>query len=242
MWKGTLTIGPTSIAVKLVDAAAQPTDTTVSFNQAHRCTRATLNRMTSKRWCPACDKEVAQEKIVRVFEHTPTEHLEISDADIKACEPAESHALELIALLDHPPAPAFVDSLAYLVPDGESAAPLFDSMRLGLGKRIAIGELVLRKRQRTIALQVNDIGFNVFILRGPDQMRTLTRIPTAPSRIDAYQLRQQLEKLPAAAFTYSDVRDLYQVKVRRMVQNKVARHVRAQMRVASSQGKRRRAS
>ncbi len=239
MWKGTLTIGPTSIAVKLVDAAAPPADTAVSFNQAHHCKKTkALQRLTSKRWCDHCDKEVAYADIVRVFEHTKTEHLEIADADLKPCEPEDSHALELIAMLDNPPPPAFIDSLAYLVPDGESAAGVFDSMRLGLGKKIVIGQVVLHKRARTIALQANDAGFNVFILRGPDQQRALERVSTSPSRIDVYRLRQQLEQLPDA-FAYSDVRDVYQIKVRRMVQNKVARHVRSQLRVAAAQGKRR---
>jgi DNA end-binding protein Ku len=119
-WNGSLSFGLVSIPVGLAPAtkpAARQSD--VSFRLLHREDATPIKQ---KRWCPAHDREVTQDEIVRGFEVTKGQFLIVEDADLEAIERADdSRSIEITRFVREDDVdPIFFDRTYYLVP---AAAP-----------------------------------------------------------------------------------------------------------------------
>jgi DNA end-binding protein Ku len=62
-WKGFLKVSLVNIPIKVFPATESAG--TISFNQLHN---ECQTRIQQKRWCPSCNKEVANTEIVKGFE------------------------------------------------------------------------------------------------------------------------------------------------------------------------------
>src|SRR5262245_52497902 len=119
-WNGSLSFGLVSIPVGLAPAtkpAARQSD--VSFRLLHREDATPIKQ---KRWCPAHDREVTQDEIVRGFEVTKGQFVIVEDADLEAIERADdSRSIEITRFVKEEDVdPIFFDRTYYLVP---GAAP-----------------------------------------------------------------------------------------------------------------------
>lgn len=223
MWKGLLTIGSFTVPVRLL-STSEPA-AAVAFNQAHHCGRKTLTRIKQKRWCPTCQKELAQAEIARVFEHAKGQYLEVTDDDLEACEESTSQTLTITAVIEDALAPLFIETTGYLVGDGPGAVAALEPLRVALRARMAIGAVVIRKRPVRVALQATSTGGLVaYVLRSRDQVRALdapTMVPPDPPRAQVAAARELLAALPGT-FDYEGVEDTYATKVRAMLARKIA--------------------
>jgi len=76
IWKGVITFGMVSIPVRLFPATQ---DKDVSFHLLHQPDHS---RIKFKRWCETEDKEVEQDELVRAFEVSKGQYVEITDEDL----------------------------------------------------------------------------------------------------------------------------------------------------------------
>jgi DNA end-binding protein Ku len=119
-WNGSLSFGLVSIPVGLAPAtkpAARQSD--VSFRLLHREDATPIKQ---KRWCPAHDREVTQDEIVRGFEVSKGQFVIVEDADLEAIERADdSRSIEITRFVrEEDVDPIFFDRTYFLVP---GAAP-----------------------------------------------------------------------------------------------------------------------
>lgn len=223
IWKGVLSVGTFTVPVVLLNA--NDPHAGVEFNQAHRCTKKTFSGIKQKKWCPTCEKEVASAELARVFEHAKGQYLEVTDAELEACEQAASPALAITTVIDGPVTPAFIDTTAYLVGDGPAAGVALETIRVALGTRTAIGEVVIRKRSVRVAMQVMEpAGFVAHVLRSHDQVRALElpAIATLPPARSEILLAKQLLATLAGPFDYDGLPDAYTARVKTMLARKIA--------------------
>lgn len=225
LWKGLLAVGSFSLPVRLL-SASEP-DAAVSFNQAHRCgtKKTALTRIKQKKWCPTCQKEVAHGDIARIYEHAKGQYLEVTDAELEACEDPTSSTLSVTAIIDEPLTPLFIETTTYLVGDGPGAAAALEPLRVALGTRMAIGTVVIHKRTVRVALQATSpSGFVAYVLRSRDQVRQLE----APDLVMAAAPRAQVQAAKDllgslhGRFAYEGIEDAYATRVRAMLAKKIA--------------------
>ncbi|HHY44182.1 MAG TPA: Ku protein [Firmicutes bacterium] len=90
LWNGTLTFGLVVIPVRLYAATERKS---VSFRLLHKECGVPVKYM---KWCPNCEKELAQDDIVRAYEYQKGEHVIITDEDMEAIPGPSAHVIEIL--------------------------------------------------------------------------------------------------------------------------------------------------
>jgi DNA end-binding protein Ku len=173
-WNGSLSFGLVSIPVGLAPAtkpAARQSD--VSFRLLHREDATPIKQ---KRWCPAHDREVTQDEIVRGFEFTKGQFVIVEDADLEAIERHdESRSIEIRRFVPESSVdPIFFDRHYYLVPGAAPAqrrpyALLLEAMKetetAGLGRFVRAGReslCLVRAKDDALALETLFVAEDVY--------------------------------------------------------------------------------
>ncbi len=97
IWKGVITFGMVSIPVQLYPATQ---DKDVSFHLLHKPDHS---RIKFKRWCVAEDREVEQDELVKAFEVSKDQYVEITDEDLEKLPLPARHTIELSAFVSASP-------------------------------------------------------------------------------------------------------------------------------------------
>ena len=90
LWNGTITFGLVVIPVRLYAATERKS---VSFRLLHKECSSPIRYM---KWCPTCEKELAQDEIVRAYEYRKGEHVIITDEDLEAIPGPSAHVIEIL--------------------------------------------------------------------------------------------------------------------------------------------------
>lgn len=224
MWKGTLNVSLVSVPVRMISANQPKSKTTISFNRLHaKC----KGRLKSKSYCPACDEELGEGESLKGYEYSKGKYVIIDDGELDACEAAASHTLEITGVVDDDVNPVYVDSMAYLIADGPMAAKAFETLRQSIGKRLAVGQVVLSKTNTLVALRAADANsaFIVHRLMPREDVRLLEDLAgdmvpvVAPGKNDV-QLATMLFDQLEGTLDYEAVKDEYTEQVRALIEAK----------------------
>ena len=79
LWKGHLRLSLVTIPIRVFPATNSAAD--ISFHQLHR---ECQSRIQYKKWCPACDREVTKEEIVKGYEFEKGRYVALEEADTVA--------------------------------------------------------------------------------------------------------------------------------------------------------------
>ena len=173
-WNGSLSFGLVSIPVGLAPAtkpAARQSD--ISFRLLHREDATPIKQ---KRWCPAHDREVTQDEIVRGFEVSKGQFVIVEDADLEAIERADdSRSIEITRFVRQEDVdPIFFDRTYFLVPADAPAQRrpyvlLLEAMRqtetAALGRFVRSGReslCLVRARGDALALETLFLAEDVY--------------------------------------------------------------------------------
>jgi len=209
-WKGFLRVSLVNIPIKVFPATES--SGTISFNQLHaEC----QTRIQQKRWCPTCNKEVANTELVKGFEFEKGRYVVVSEEDIEKVRPTSTRIIDLVQFDDQSAVdPMYVDRTYYLAPDGQVAADAFAVMREGMHGKIGIGKLALYGREYLVAVKPHDRGLVMYTLhhaaeiRGMDSIEELAAIP-AKVKPQEMQLARQVIGMFEKKLDLSDYTDEY---------------------------------
>src|SRR5919201_2756501 len=168
-WKGYLKLALVSCPIAL--HAACSSAERITFRQINK---ATGNRMRQQLIDEETGEPVAPEHKGRGYEVAKGQYLIIEDAELEAIEIASTHTIEIDSFVPRCAIDQrFFDSPYYVMPSEpvgqEAFAVIREAMR---GKAmVALGRLVLSKRERVIALEPFDKGLLGTTLRYPYEVR-----------------------------------------------------------------------
>lgn len=149
IWTGSIGFGLVSVPVKLYSAL---TPKTVRFHQLHKTDHV---RIQQKRICPADEREVAFDDIVKGYEIAPEQYVVIEPEDLASVEPEKAKRIAIEDFVDLAEIdPIYYDNPYYLVPgQGGSTAYqlLLDAMRAT--QKVAIARVVLRGKEHLVAIR-----------------------------------------------------------------------------------------
>ncbi len=176
IWKGAITFGMISIPVKLFGATESKD---LAFNTLHSTCKS---RLKQKRWCPVDDREVFQYEIVRVFEYTKDQYIEITDQDLEALPIPSKHTIELTSFVKQAEIdPVYFERTYYLEAEQVGAKPYALLMRALKTKQVsAVAKIALRNKESLCVLRPSD--HDVLMLETlyyPDEIRT-AELPSVP--------------------------------------------------------------
>jgi DNA end-binding protein Ku len=175
IWKGAITFGMISIPVKLFGATESKD---LAFNTLHNECKS---RLKQKRWCPVHDREVFQDEIVRAYEYTKDQYIEITDEDIEALPVPSKHTIELTSFVKAAGVdPVYFERSYYLEPDQVGAKPYALLMRALKTKEVAaVAKIALRNKESLCVLRPGENVLMLETLYYPDEIRTAD-LPEAP--------------------------------------------------------------
>lgn len=150
MWKGAISFGLVNIPVKLYTATESKE---IKFNYIHEECKTPIKY---QRVCPNCNREVANEEIVKGYEYEKGRFVILKDEDFEKLPLESIRAIEILDFADMREVDPIYFMKSYFLAPGEFGLKpyrlLFESMQKA--GRIAIAKVVLRSKENLAVLRV----------------------------------------------------------------------------------------
>ena len=222
-WKGFLKVSLVNIPVKVFPATESAA--TISFNQLHaEC----QTRIQQKRWCPHCEREVANTELAKGYEFEKGRYVIVSDEDIQKVRVESTRVINLVQFADEREIdPIYVDRAYYLAPDGPMAAEAFAVMREGMAGKAGIGKMALYGREYLVAVRPQKKGIVMYTLHHDAEIRSIDQIEelnSVPLKVkpEEMKLAKQVISTFDADLNLKDYKDEYTEGLREIIDAKIA--------------------
>ncbi len=220
-WHGHLKLSLVTCPVGLYPATAS--NARVSFNLINPKTNNRIRMIPTD----PDSGPVERSDLVKGYEVSKDEYVLFDDKDFDRVKLETTHTISIDSFVDE----AAIDRLYwadpfFVVPEkgvgAEAFAVIRDAMKAA-GK-VAIGSLVLRGRERQLALEVRDKGLVAFTLRAHDEVRDaddyFDDIPTAKADKDMVEIATRIIGQKEADFDPTTFKDRYDDALREMIKSK----------------------
>ena len=220
IWKGAVSFGLVSIAVKLFSATEEKD---IRFHQVHRTDGG---RIKYKRTCSIDGEEVTYDDIAKGYDLGGGEMVILTDEDFAELPLTTSRAIDVLQFV---PAeqidPLLFAKAYYLEPEGQAAKP-YVLLRDALTEsdRVAIVKVALRQREQLATLRVHDDVLVLNTMLWPDEVRTPDfgfldeDIETRPAEL---AMASSLIDSMAGSFKADEFTDNYRAALQEVIDAKV---------------------
>src|SRR3954470_22790344 len=167
IWKGAVSFGLVSIAVKLFSATEEKD---IRFHQVHRTDGG---RIRYKRTCSICGEEVTYDDIAKGYDVGGGEIIILTDDDFADLPLTSSRAIDVLEFVPAEQVdPILYNKAYYLEPEGAATKP-YVLLRDALDRtdRVAIVKVALRQREQLATLRVRDGVLVLNTMLWPDEVR-----------------------------------------------------------------------
>jgi len=168
-WKGYLRLSLVSCPIALYPASSLSEK--VSFN---RLNRKTGNRLKQQNVDSETGEGVPREDIARGYEVAKGQYLIVEDEELDAVQIESTRTIDIDQFVPRSEIDErYIDSPYYLAPDGQVGQDAFAVIRDTIGKlnMVALGRVVLTRREHVIALEPKGRGLMGLTLRYPYELR-----------------------------------------------------------------------
>jgi DNA end-binding protein Ku len=221
-WKGYLKISLVNIPVKVFPAT--DSGATLSFNQLHaEC----QTRIQQKRWCPHCQREVANTDIVKGFEFEKGRYVVMDEEDIEKVRVDSTRVINLEKFTDADAIDdIYLERPYYLAPDGPVAKEAFAVIREGMKGKAGLGKVALYGREYLIKVQPRERGLVMYTLRHANEIRSMDSIDEladmpATVKPAEVKLAQQVMGTFEGELDFETYKDEYQQGLREIIDAKI---------------------
>ena len=217
---GAISFGLVSIPVKLYLAASSESP---SFNLLHaRCG----NRIRQQRFCPACNAVVEREDLIRGYEVSKDQYIQVTDEELKALEGEASEEIEIAEFVPLEKVdPIYFERSYYLGPDrgGEKAYRLLADTMAQVGK-VALAKFVLRGKENLVIVRSARNGLVLHTMYFADEVRNFDEIAKGESakisEAESQLAVRLIEELSTGDFEPDKYEDEYSQRVLDLVDKK----------------------
>jgi DNA end-binding protein Ku len=167
IWKGAVSFGLVSIAVKLYSATEEKD---IRFHQVHRTDGG---RIRYKRTCSVDGEEVSYDDIAKGYDIGGGEMVILTDEDFAELPLTTSHAIDVLEFVPAEQVDPILYNKAYfLEPEGAATKP-YMLLRDALtdSERVAIVKVALRQREQLATLRVREGVLLLNTMLWPDEIR-----------------------------------------------------------------------
>jgi len=223
-WKGYLKLSLVSCPIALYTGTSSTER--VSFRQ--------INKRTGNRLRQQLVDEVTREPVEgpdkgRGYEYAKNAYIPVDDDELDAIAIESNHTIDIDSFVPHEQIDErYLDSPYYITPNDQAGQDAFAVIREAMrGKgMVALGRVVLSKRERVIMLEPRDKGLVGTTLRYPYEIRDakeyFSDIPDLKVELDMLKLAEHILQSKAADFDPSQFVDHYEEAVIAMLKKKQA--------------------
>lgn len=217
----TISFGLVNIPVQIYSAVAPQR---VGFNLLHKTCG---HRLKQRMLCPIDNVTVAEDEIVRGFEHGRDQYVTFSEEELKALEAERTNLIELVEFVpEHTVDLLYVEDSRYLGPDKNAARPyslLFQA--LARAKKLAVGRFSTRGKTHLVLVRAFKKGLVLHNVYYADEVRSFDDVPFA--KIDGFDLEldaalKLVNATSSKRFDPTKYTDTWRTQVLAAVEQKVA--------------------
>ncbi len=169
-WKGYLKLSLVSCPIAMYPATSEREK--ISFHQLHK---QTGSRIRYKKVDADSGKEVENADIIKGYEVSKGEYIEIEPEELEAVEIESKRIIDIDQFVPKDEIDElYINNPYYIVPDGEVGQQAFAVIREAIRKEgmVALAKVVLTSREHIIALEARDKGMMGLTLRYPYEVRS----------------------------------------------------------------------
>lgn len=219
VWTGYLTFGLISMPVRLFSGAR---GTRVSFHMLHRDDNV---RVKQQLICPADDKVVGRDEIVKGYEYRKGEYVVIEPDEIKKIEPKTAKAMEILEFVKSEEVdPVYFESSYYLVPEEAGRRPYALLQRaLEETNYVAVAKLTMHNREYTVILRPYENGMMLHTMYYSDEVRAMPEVAELQAELKEAEVKvaHQLIQALAAPFQPQKYHDTFADNVKKLIEAKL---------------------
>ncbi len=224
IWTGAISFGLVQVPVRMVTATRSKD---VSFNQLEESTGA---RIRYRKVSEVSGDEVTADQIVRGYEVSKGKYVRIEDDEIQSLRPKGSRAIEIEEFVDLDEIdPLFFEQPYYLIPNDRGVKPykLLVEAMTDLNK-VAIGRIVMRSKERLVAIRPLDGMLCVETMRYSDEVVVRDGLITDEegdvdlTERERTMAQQLVESLASDKFDASKYHDEFREQLLDLIERKAA--------------------
>jgi DNA end-binding protein Ku len=218
IWSGTISFGLVSIPVRMVSAVSEHS---LHFNLLHRRDSSPIGY---EKVCKKEDKRVPDDEIVKAYEVSTGEYVEVDDADFEAARAEGYHAFDISAFVDADEIdPIYFERSYYLVPqDGGEKVYTLLVRAMEDAALAAVGTFVMREREHLGCLRIRDGVITLERLYFADEVRPANDVKPGRARVSAKELEMAAALIDRfkGRFDPTKYKDTYTEKLRDVIKRK----------------------
>lgn len=222
VWKGSISFGLVNIPVKMFTATE---DKDIRFKYIHKECHTPVRY---KKTCPACNKDVQPEDIVKGYEYEPGKFVILTEEDFESIEVKSEKTVEILDFMRLEEVdPIYFDKTYFLGPQ-ETGGKAYTLLREALNEkqRIAVAKITIRDRESLAVIRVYN---NLLVLETifyPDEVRDSKQVPGVPENLQTTKaeldMAAQLIDNLTTAFEPGKYSDAYRERLLEKINAKVA--------------------
>jgi DNA end-binding protein Ku len=219
VWSGYLTFGLISMPVRLFSGAR---GSGISFNMLHR---DDLQRVKQQYICPAEQKVVTRDEIVKGYEYRKDEYVVIEPEEIKKIEPKTAKAMEILEFVKSSEVdPIYFESSYYMVPEEAGQRPYaLLTKALEESEYYGIAKLTMHNREYTVFLRPHEGGLMLHTMYYADEVRKVKEFgaPHVELKDQEVKVAHQLIEALADKWDPEKYHDEFQENLKKLIQTKL---------------------
>lgn len=196
-------------------------DTSISFNQL--C-KDSLERIKYKKYCPSCDKEVANSDIIKGYEYEKGKYVTFTNDELEKLKTPKDKMISVeyftkMSLID----PIYFQKNYYLVPE-PGAAKSYELIRRALlsAKKVGIAKVVLGTNEELMALYPTRECIMAKILYYQEEIQEIPKsISKAEISNEELDMTKMLVDTMSRDFDISAFHDEFQRKIKEGITTKI---------------------
>ena len=220
-WQGQIRLALVSIPVEIYSATKS--GSRISFNQIHE---PSGKRISYEKVVPGIGP-VDRDEIIRGYEISKGNYVLLEDEEIEAVKIESKRTLELVQFVDACEIdPLYFEKPYYVAPQDELAEEAFVVLREALrkAKKVALGQLSVRGREKLVAIKPCGKGLLLETLRYADEVRAgqsfFDEIDEAKPRKELLDLANTLIEQKSAPFDAGEFEDRYAEALKKLIDKK----------------------
>ncbi|WP_101842146.1 Ku protein [Halobacillus sp. Marseille-P3879] len=181
MWKGTISFGLVNIPIKL-HAATDNKD--IRLRQLHEECKSPIEY---KKRCPVCEKEVANEEIVKAYEYTKNKFVVLDAEDLENLKKEqEDKAVEILDFVKLEEIDPIYFEKSYFMSPNEGGSKAYGLLRQALNDtgKIGIAKIIIRSKEQLAIVRVYNNTLIMETIHYPDEVRNAADVPNVPEETE----------------------------------------------------------
>ncbi|MCP3738938.1 Ku protein [Rossellomorea sp. BNER] len=178
IWKGSISFGLVNIPIKL-HAATEDKD--IKLRSLHKECHTPIKY---EKICPACEKELVYEEIVKGYEITKGKFVVLEDEELKELkEGNEEKAVEIVDFIKMEEIDPVFYNRSYFISPNDGGKKAYSLLRKALtnSKKVGVAKIIMRSKEQLAVVRVFENTLLMETIHFPDEVRSSGDVPNVPA-------------------------------------------------------------